>query len=198
MNRASLYTLLAVGVCIAGLVALFLGTSTNKFGEKPRSLAELGGDFTLSSINGDVSLSDHQGKVVVMYFGFLSCPEVCPASLGVIQTAFNRLPAEQVEQTQAILVSVDPKRDTLKELEEYAEFYHPNLVGVTGTVEQIDSVTQQYGAYYNYSDIAKANADYGVEHSSRYYVIDQTGRLVAAMRHSTTPNELVAQIQELL
>lgn len=192
---------IALGVMtlfLVALVSLFVVTSDKSLAEKPRSLDSLGGDFTLTAHSGKVSLSDYRGKAVVMYFGFLTCPEVCPSSMTTISTALNRLDADEASQTQAILVSVDPKRDTIKELAEYAQFYHPRLVGLTGNKEQIDSVTNQYGAYYDFSEIESVTADYGVEHSSRYYVIDRDGKLVTAMRHSTTPNELAAQIKELL
>jgi len=98
---------------------------------------------------------------------------------------------------QAILVSIDPKRDTPEKLAKYAEFFHPNLVGITGSQDEIDTVTKQYGAFYNFTEIESVSLEYGVEHSSRYYVIDQQGKLVTAMRHSTTPNELFAQIIEV-
>jgi len=83
-------------------------------------------------------------------------------------------------------------------MSEYTRFYHPSLIGITGSKEEIDQVTKQYGAYYDFSEIESVTEDYGVEHSSRYYVIDKQGQLVTAMRHSTTPNELYAQILELL
>lgn len=198
MSKGVKITILAVCALLAVVIGLFVSTWSGSSRLDNRQFSELGGDFTLNSSQGEVSLSDFQGKVVVMYFGFLSCPEVCPNSLGVIQTALSRLSETELNQTQAILVSVDPKRDTLELLAEYADFYHPNIVGLTGDIKIIDNVTRQYGAYYNYTEIEKVNKDYGVEHSSRYYVINQNGKLIAAMRHSTTPNELYAQIQELL
>ncbi len=198
MNKIIQLALAFIVTALVVVVVLFVTTSDNDLGEKPQNFADLGGDFTLSSYQGDVSLSDYRGRVVVMYFGFLTCPEVCPNSMTVIRNAFNRLSPEQSGDTQAILVSVDPNRDTPELLAEYAAFYHPRLVGLTGDKAQIDAVTQQYGAYYDFSEIESVTADYGVEHSSRYYVIDRNGRLVAAMRHSTTPNELAAQIKELL
>jgi len=168
------------------------------FGEKATNFSDLGGDFTLTSKDGAVSLSDFDQKVVVMYFGFLTCPEVCPNSMTVISTALSRLSEAQLASTQGILVSVDPTRDTPDKLEEYTEFYHSSLIGLTGSKDDIDRVTQQYGAYYDFTEIESVTADYGVEHSSRYYVIDKKGKLVTAMRHSTTPNELYTQILELL
>ncbi len=198
MNRVAKLSLLGILLGIAGVVGLFVSTSDANYGDRPNTFLELGGDFTLDSVDGPISLSDYRGKVVVMYFGFLTCPEVCPNSMTVIQGALNRLTSEEKENVQALLVSVDPKRDSVEKLEEYTQFYHENLVGLTGTQSDIDAVTRRYGAFYDFTEIGNATSDYGVEHSSRYYVIDQQGKLVAAMRHSTTPNELQAQVRELL
>ncbi len=201
MTNKSRSTAIFVVVLFAALlivVMLFINTSEDDFSTRPTPFAQLGGNFTLTAANGDVALSDFRGKAVVMYFGFLSCPEVCPNSMSVIQSAFNRLSDTERASTQAILVSVDPNRDTPGKLADYAEFFHPNLVGVTGTRSQLDQVTRQYGAYYDFADIERAGDDYAVEHSSRYYVMNPQGKLVAAMRHSTTPNELTAQLREVL
>ena len=198
MNKVALGLIAGLGVFLAVLIGLFILTSDADLTEKPQQFSDLGGNFTLMSKDGAVSLDDFQGKVVVMYFGFLTCPEVCPQSMTVISSALARLNAEQLEQSQAILVSVDPNRDTPEKLAEYTRFYHSSLIGLTGTKDDIDRVTRQYGAYYDFSEIESVTEDYGVEHSSRYYVIDKQGGLVAAMRHSTTPNELYAQILELL
>ncbi|MGB1309833.1 MAG: SCO family protein [Leucothrix sp.] len=197
MNKIALGAIAALLISILAVVTLFISTSDTEFDQKTQKFSDLGGEFTLSSQAGPVSLSDFKGKVVVMYFGFLSCPEVCPNSMTTIRTALKRLDDDNLKRTQALLVSIDPKRDTLEKLAKYAEYFHPNLAGITGTKANIDAVTKQYGAYYNFTEIESASQDYGVEHSSRYYVIDQQGKLVAAMRHSTTPNELYAQIVEV-
>jgi len=198
MNKIALWSIAGAGAFLIIMVSLFFITSDTDFGEKATKFSDLGGDFTLTSKNGAVSLSDFEQKVVVMYFGFLTCPEVCPSSMTVISTALARLNEEQLADTQAILVSVDPTRDTPEKLEEYTQFYHSSLLGLTGSKDDIDRVTKQYGAYYDFTEIESVTEDYGVEHSSRYYVIDQRGKLVTAMRHSTTPNELYTQILELL
>ena len=198
MNKLALTAISAILVSLAVVVTLFITTSDSDFGESKKTFADLGGDFTLTSGNGPVSSSEFRGKVVVMYFGFTSCPEVCPNSMGVISNALNRLNKNQLNKTQALLVSIDPNRDSPEELAEYATYYHDNLIGLTGSKQQIDNITQQYGAHYDFTEIESVTGDYGVEHSSRYYVIDQNGKLITAMRHSTTPNELYAQITQLL
>ena len=182
---------------IIGLISLFSLTSKIEFGEEvPRTFDQLGGDFTLKSIQGDVSLSDYKGKAVVMYFGFISCPEVCPNSMGVIQTAFNKLKAHEIDQVQGLMISIDPERDSLENLNEFTQYYHPNIQGLTGTDEQLEATSKLYGAYFKKQKDKKN--DYLFEHVSRYYIINKHGDLIDAMRHSTTPNELVARLKETI
>ncbi len=186
-----------LSIAIIGLVTLFTLTSKTDFGEKtPRSFAELGGNFTLQSSSGDVSLSDFKGKAVVMYFGFMSCPEVCPNSMGIIQAAFGKMSSEELSDIQGIMISIDPQRDNLKSLEKFTQYYHPNIIGITGDDNTIEQTADQYGAYFKRTE-DKTN-DYLFEHVSRYYVIDRDGHLVDALRHSTTPNELAAKLRETL
>ena len=198
MNKPAVIAIVSTVAALLIVVVLFFTTSDATFGEPKRTFSDMGGDFTLQSSTGPVSLNDFRGNVVVMYFGFMTCPEVCPNSMGVVSSALDRLSAPQLEETQAMIVSVDPKRDTPEALAEYADYYHDKLLGLTGSKQDIDLVTSQYGAYYDFTEIESVTADYGVEHSSRYYVIDQAGELVTAMRHSTTSNELYAQITQLL
>ena len=182
---------------IIGLITLFSLTSKNEFGEKTNlSFDQLGGDFTLQSARGDISLSDFKGKAVVMYFGFMSCPEVCPNSLGVIKAAFKKLDANDIDNVQGLMISIDPKRDSLTSLEKFTQHFHPNITGITGDEDILEKTAKQYGAYF--SKIVDPKLDYLFEHVSRYYVIDKDGELVDAMRHSTTPNELVARLKTII
>ena len=184
-------------LAIIGLVALFTLTTKSEFGETaPSSLDQLGGNFTLQSLQGDVSLSDFKGKAVVMYFGFMSCPEVCPNSLGVIKATFNKLDEDTIADVQGIMISIDPQRDNVKSLEQFTQYYHPKIAGLTGSDEAVEQTANQYGAYFKRTK-DKVN-DYLFEHVSRYYVINQHGQLVDALRHSTTPNELTAKLRETL
>ena len=91
MNKVALWSIAGLSIFLLFVVSLFFITSDADFGEKTTKFSDLGGDFTLTSKNGAVSLDDFQGKVVVMYFGFMTCPEVCPASMTVISTALARL-----------------------------------------------------------------------------------------------------------
>lgn len=185
-------------ILIVGLIAFYFATSTLPLGEKYKPIDHYGGEFTLQSADGPVSLSDFKGKAVVMYFGFLNCTEACPASMSVLKKALSRMPAEQVAQVQPIFISVDPKRDTVENLAEFSDYYHPNMIGLTDTEKNIKALSKQYGVFFDLVDLEGSAANYTVDHSSRFYIIDTQGVLITTMSHSTTPNELAAKLASLL
>ena len=188
---------LAIVATIIAIMIWFLVTSNDsaRFGGDDKII---GGDFTLNSVSGEVSLTDFKGKLVLMYFGFTDCPEVCPNSMSIITNALKKLDHDQVEQIQPILISIDPKRDTVEKLAEYTQFFHPSIIGITGTEEQIVDVTNNYGAHYEVIESNSVDSEYAFYHTSRYYIIDKEGELITAMRHSTTSNELAAKLKQLL
>ena len=190
--------LLATLLLVGGLAATYFATSNQPLIGVGGDDGELGGDFTLTSANGPVSLSDYQGKTVVVYFGFVNCEKVCPASMGVLQNVMQKLEAPELEKVRALLVSIDPSRDSEASLQEFTEKYHANITGLTGSQEQIDQVARDYGAHFEQRPSETKDSEYGFHHSSRYYVINGDGKLVDAMRHSTTSNELVARIRTLI
>ncbi len=181
--------------CITTLIIVLV--TTTERGVLSTTPKVLGGDFTLQGKTGDVSLSDFKGKVVLMYFGFLHCPEVCPASMAIYQQTLNTLNETELKQVQPLLITIDPKRDTADALDEFGQYYHRSIIGLTGTEESIRTVANQYGAFFSEVPI-DAKVQYIFDHTSRYYVIDKNGELIDAMRHSTTSNELAARIRTLL
>jgi len=107
-----------------------------------------GGDFTLQSWRGSVRLADFRGQVVLLYFGYTWCPDVCPTNLGAIAQALQRLPPPVRARVQVLFVSVDPERDSVQRLKTYTAFFHPQMLGLTGTPPQLARVAQLYGAAY--------------------------------------------------
>jgi protein SCO1/2 len=188
------FSILISGLFILAL-ALFVMTSDNmpstKLGGKD---GKLGGEFTLSSSKGDISLSDFKGKLVLIYFGFTNCKYVCPNSLNTIKNTLNRLSDDELSQVQPIFISVDPARDTYARLDEFTQTYHSKVIGLRGEEPVINELSDEYGAYFRPDD-EQGDA---FRHTSRYYIVNQKGELVDAMRHSTTPNELAARIRTFL
>lgn len=161
-------------------------------------VTQLGGDFTLNSIDGPVSLQDFEGKAVVMMFGFTHCPDICPTGLATLAATLNLLPADQQAQTQGLFISVDPKRDTVERLDQYSRYFHPNILGITGNSDDVDTVVKQYGAFYRMVDMPDSALEYTVDHSSRVYIIDPEGKLADTQYHNSPPQALADSVASLL
>lgn len=195
MSKNPVKIALVVGALLIGIViALYVENTTIPIGERPKQFSELGGNFQLNSQLGDINLADYQGQVAVLYFGFLNCSEVCPSSVGVMSAAFKLLPESIGNSVQGFFISVDPSRDDAKSLHEFAQYFDPRILGLTGTKAQIDELTANYGVYYDLVDMEDSVLDYTVDHMSRFYIIAPNGELIDSMSHSTTPTELAARI----
>ena len=199
----SLRRLLLLAIAVAGLGILgwkFLTSSqTQDSATETANIAArpTGGDFTLMSSHGPISLHDFKGKLVLLYFGYTYCPDICPTNLGNLSLAYRRLPPELQKQVQIIFVSVDPDRDTPKHLQQYCDYYQANMLGLTGTKADIDKVVKQYGVVYQ---IHKEGNDpnYSVDHSAFTYVIDPQGKWVTQLPHATSPDQFIHTINQSL
>ena len=158
----------------------------------------MGGDFTLQSADGPVSLSDFRGKVVLIYFGYTSCPDVCPTSLGALSAALKQLSPREMDRVQPIFISVDPERDTPGKMVEYVHYFHPKMIGVTGSIEQVRKVADRYGAYFRKAEVKDSSLGYAVDHSSVIYVVDEKGRLVDMIQHSGSPKTILEHLRRVL
>lgn len=193
-------------VFILGLGLFAATTSEQPIGQKHKPIYEYGGDFVLQNHEGDIALKDYRGKIVVAYFGFLNCTEACPLSMATIVRAVDKLTPEQREKLQVFFISVDPKRDDVNALKEFADHYakrfaedsNSNIImAITGTKDNIKKVSDQYGVFFDLVDLEGSGLRYTIDHSSRFYMIGGDGNLVTSMSHSTTPTELAAKIKEL-
>ncbi|MGB4065440.1 MAG: SCO family protein [Azonexus sp.] len=164
----------------------------------PRAFIAAGGDFTLQSASGPISLNDYRGKLVLVYFGYTFCPDICPTSLAATAEGLKQLTPEELARVAMIFVSVDPKRDTPERLKEYVEFFHPAIVGVTGTPENIAEIAKRYGVFYAEQKIETAGGGYVVDHSADTFIVGPDGQLVAKMVHATPPDQVVVAIRKYL
>lgn len=159
--------------------------------------APKGGDFVLNSYQGEFDTRALRGQVLILYFGYTWCPDVCPTSLGFLSAALEALSAQELEQVQALFISVDPERDSLEHLKSYGEYFHPGILGVTGSHEQLGRIAAMYGAAYRHVEQASAT-DYVVDHSADLYLVDRQGRLLTIIRHGTQPGEILGAIRAAL
>ena len=160
--------------------------------------ARLGGNFSLNSASGPVSLSDFAGKGVIIMFGYASCPDVCPSGLANVAAALNRLSASKQAQLQPLFISVDPDRDTPDRLEEYSRYFHPSLRGLTGSKNEIDAVVEAYGGFYQKVSTPDSKMGYSVDHSARIYLIKRNGELSQRLFHNSPVAEITTALDLLL
>ena len=156
-----------------------------------------GGDFSLTDQDGNrFRLSDHRGKVVLLFFGYTSCTEACPVILARINSVFKQLGNDR-DKALAIFVSVDPKRDTTEILRDYVKYFSARTVALTGKKEEIDSVAKQYGASY---EIEKSDSalGYHISHTTDIFLIDQRGALNSRFKHTDSPNLITEGVRRLL
>lgn len=158
----------------------------------------IGGDFTLNSIDGPVSLSDFEGEAVLLFFGFTHCPDYCLASLAVKRQALSALPAEYQDRVTGLFISVDPDRDTVEVLADYTDFFHDRIIGITGDKDTIDDVVGRYAAHYQFEPLPDSELEYTVEHSTRTYLIGPDGRIRELFNYDTPYTEIVQRVQEIL
>ncbi|WP_456376996.1 SCO family protein [Thiolapillus sp.] len=158
----------------------------------------MGGDFTLQSAQGEISLKDFRGQVVLMYFGYTSCPDVCPTSLGALSAALKKLGDKEMEQIQPLFVSVDPARDSVEKLREYSRYFHPKMIGATADLNYLQALANRYGAYFRKVEVENSSMGYAVDHSSTIYVVGKSGKLVDMIQHSDSPKRILEHVRTVL
>lgn len=156
-----------------------------------------GGDFTLKTADGAIALHDLRGKVVLLYFGYTKCPDVCPTSLALDARALTLLSPQEKSATRLLFVSLDPERDALPELKAYAAYFDPEMIAATGTLEEVAAVARSYGVGYTKRP-PQADGSYAVDHSAQTYLIDKDGRLRTLLEFGAEPATVAAAVREAL
>jgi protein SCO1/2 len=181
-----------LAVAMAALCA-HAGAAATNYGKGPN-----GGDFTLNAPNGPLSLSDLRGKVVLIFFGYTSCPDVCPISLVRIGACFSALDDKELDRVQALFITLDPERDTPERLEKYTRYFHPKIIGLRGDTDAIDAVTDQYGISYSKNPMPKSALGYSISHPTDILLLDSEGRIVELVAHNVESSYLLARVRDLL
>jgi protein SCO1/2 len=154
-------------------------------------------DFALTNQDGErVRLSGYRGKLVLLFFGYTHCPDVCPTTFAIWKRAQNLLQSD-AEQVRFVFISVDPERDTPERIKAHLSLFSPSFIGLTGSLDEIEGVARSFGAYFKKEDIGSA-AGYSVAHTALTLVIDPSGNLVLAFPYGTPAEEIAADVRHLL
>jgi protein SCO1/2 len=163
------------------------------------SMVQIGGQFTLTNHNGQiVTEKSYAGKYLLVFFGYTFCPDVCPTALTTISNTLDLL-GISADKIMPLFITVDPIRDTPAHLKEYVSYFHPKLVALTGTDDQIKAVTKAYRVYFAKVQANKDDkGDYLMDHSSITYLIGPNGNFVEHFSHGMEPEKIAERLLKQL
>jgi protein SCO1/2 len=190
---------------VAACALTFSLAACDKAPSKPQSSfqstdmtgAEYAKGFSLTDQNGKQrTLTDFKGKVVLVFFGYTQCPDVCPTTMAEMASVMQKL-GPQADQVQVLFITLDPERDTQELLAGYVPAFDKRFIGLRGTPEQIAKTAKDFKVFY-----AKVPGSdpktYTIDHSAGTYVFDRDGKLRLFMRHDETADQIVHDIRQLL
>ena len=165
--------------------------------KNPEFYENFGGDFSLTGPEGKtVSLEDFRNKVVLIYFGYTFCPDVCPITLSNLKLLMLDL-GEKAEDVQVIFISIDPERDTFQKLKDYVPYFHPTFIGLTGSEAEIAALAKKYQTFYLKQKV-ESEAGYLMAHTDVVILVDQNGRYRGRYKSKYDLDKLTTDIRWLL
>jgi len=174
------------------------GTSTSPSTSTSTAIVgkpKIGGAFTLVDQDGKtVTDADFRGQYLLVYFGYTFCPDVCPTSLSVIADAMDLI-GDKADRVTPIFITVDPKRDTPEQMKMYVEYFHPKLVGLTGSEDQVAAAAKAYKVYY--AKVGDGD-EYLMDHSSITYLMGPDGDFIAHFSHGVDAEEMADRLKEII
>jgi len=155
----------------------------------------VGGPFALDDPDGKrVALADFRGKLVMLYFGYATCPDVCPTDLAMIGQALREL-GPAADEVQPLFVTLDPERDTPAVLREYASAFHPRFVALTGTEAEIRRVATDYKVFFEKVQMPGAKS-YAIDHTAYTFLLDREGKFVILFPPGTEAGRMAEMLRE--
>lgn len=199
MNSARLIILMAAAIVAGALAAFGIYRLTQPAGQPQivSGKALIGGPFTLTNHEGKtVTEKDFEGQFTLVYFGYTFCPDICPAELQVMSAAIDQL-GDKGKKVTPVFISIDPERDTVEQLASYVPNFHPRLVGLTGTPEQVRQAAKAYRVYFAKAKDSSAT-DYLMDHSSIVYLMGPDGTYLAHFSYGTGVDKMAEKIAKFL
>lgn len=154
-------------------------------------------DFALQTANDETfRLSDAKGKIVLLFFGYTSCPDVCPITLGTFKQVHERL-GDDAQEVRFVMITADPDRDTPEKVAEYVMRFNSEFIGLSGNLSALELIWKQLGVFVEKQESGSA-AGYLVSHTSSVYVLDPNGSLLMTFPYGTTEIDMANDLAQLL
>jgi protein SCO1/2 len=183
---------------LAGAAVLILTTRQGGQPVESSGTALIGGPFSLVGADGKpVTDRDFRGRYMMIFFGFIHCPDICPAELQVIAQALDQL-GDKGKKVVPIFITLDPERDTPEAMANYVKSFGPNFVGLTGSPEQIAAAAKAYRVAYSKVENKDSPGDYSVDHSALVYLMDPEGRYVTHFSYGLSSDQMAEKLGKLL
>lgn len=196
MNRRAMTYRISTAIALALALAACNGPGSAPAERPPLEGATIGGPFTLTGKDGKaVSWDDFAGKYRIVYFGYAFCPDACPTDMSVTMNGLRKFEKAQPElaaQVQPIFVSIDPARDTPGVVGDFTAAFHPRLLGLTGTPEQVGAAAKAFGAYYARGK--ESAGGYLMDHSRAVYLMGRQGEPIALLPADKGPDAVAAEL----
>ena len=201
MRKLILSAAAALVLAIAG-TGLYLSMQSAGEYRSPAMLnaggADIGGPFELTAHTGERATAETViDRPALFYFGYTFCPDICPVDSQVMADAVEILSGKGID-VRPVFVTVDPARDTPKELGYFVESLHPKMVGLTGTEDEIRAMADSYKVYFNRVDMPDSAAEYLMEHTGYMYLMTPDKGLTAVFRNGFPPEQLAKDIEAIL
>lgn len=195
MKRAvSLYTFL-VAILVAGVL---ISCTAYEFRGAVIEPPDVAVDFTLTDQNGQpFRLSEQRGRVVVLFFGYTNCPDICPATMSDMQVVLNRL-GEQRDKVKVVFITVDPERDTPERLQRFIGMFDQDIIGLTGDTTALTAVYKAYGAGASRRDLPDSALVYAMDHTATSTIIDKHGQRRLLFGFGTPVDDMFSDLSALI
>ncbi len=188
---------LSVLVLALGLGIFTLASAPTNKEKQAENPVPIGGPFEMVDHTGKaVTEASYQGKFMLVYFGFTYCPDICPTELQVMASALDSLSGQELAELQPLFVTVDPERDTTEEMAGYVAHFHKNLVGLTGSMEQVSSMAEAYRVWFKKMEDPDSTAGYTMEHTNIVYLMGPDGKYVDHFTFATKSDEMATRISK--
>lgn len=192
-----LFTLFCLAIALFGSLSACSQTTKPAFTNTDITGLEYAKDFSMPDFNGKMRhLSDFKGKVVVVFFGYTQCPDVCPTTMAELSTVMQQL-GPQADQVQVLFVSLDPERDTPKILSEYVPNFNKRFLGLVGDQSQTKKIATDFKIFYEKVP-GKTAGTYTLDHSAGSYVFDKEGHIRLFVRFNQGPEPIAHDLKLLL
>jgi len=187
-------------ILLSIVVGLFVMTSCTSYEFKGATIEppDVAVDFTLTDQNNNAfRLADQRGKVVVIFFGYTNCPDICPATMSDMQVVMNRL-GDQRDQLKVVFITVDPERDTSERLQRFIGMFNQDIIGLTGDPAILSSVYKAYGAGATRRDLPDSALVYAMDHTATSTIIDKQGQRRLLFGFGTSVDDMFSDLSALI